>query len=118
MEQEALRLLSALGLPGEIRVQAAATLSVGQQQRVAAARALIGSPEIIIADEPTSALEDDRQQDFLNLLFAHVEAANARKDYMDRRRRQAQGIAKAKAEGRLRGRREDTKRNAAILAQC
>jgi putative ABC transport system ATP-binding protein len=44
-------------------------LSVGQQQRVAAARALLGSPEIIIADEPTSALDTDHRQNFLKLLF-------------------------------------------------
>ena len=44
-------------------------LSVGQQQRVAAARALIGSPELIIADEPTSALDTDRREQFLELLF-------------------------------------------------
>jgi putative ABC transport system ATP-binding protein len=44
-------------------------LSVGQQQRVAAARALIGSPELVIADEPTSSLDADRRQRFLDLVF-------------------------------------------------
>ena len=77
LESEAHRLLSALGLPADIGRQTAATLSVGQQQRVAAARALIGSPEIIVADEPTSALDDNRQQDFLDLLFGQVEATKA-----------------------------------------
>src|SRR5690606_26988730 len=44
-------------------------LSVGQQQRVAAARALIGAPELVIADEPTSALDADLRERFLELLF-------------------------------------------------
>lgn len=52
-------------------------LSVGQQQRVAAARALIGRPELIIADEPTSSLDADRRDAFLDLLFAECEAAGA-----------------------------------------
>lgn len=54
-----------------------AELSVGQQQRVAAARALMGSPEVVIADEPTSALDTDRREQFLSLLFASCAKANA-----------------------------------------
>lgn len=63
---EAFRLLDALGLDREtIKNGRAASLSVGQQQRVAAARALIGAPEIIVADEPTSALDRNLQLAFL-----------------------------------------------------
>lgn len=43
-------------------------LSVGQQQRVAVARALMGEPKLILADEPTSALDTDNREQFLNLL--------------------------------------------------
>jgi putative ABC transport system ATP-binding protein len=52
-------------------------LSVGQQQRVAAARALIGAPELVIADEPTSALDSDRRESFLELLFERCADAGA-----------------------------------------
>jgi putative ABC transport system ATP-binding protein len=75
---EAKRLLEALGLDLDLLARNdAADLSVGQQQRVAAARALIGAPEIVIADEPTSALDRDRQEAFLALLFAEVERAGS-----------------------------------------
>ncbi len=75
---EAERLLSALGLGADVIARrSAANLSVGQQQRVAAARALIGRPELIVADEPTSALDADRRAGFLELMFAEVAAAGA-----------------------------------------
>jgi putative ABC transport system ATP-binding protein len=77
-EDEARRLLARLGLDAAaLGGRSAANLSVGQQQRVAAARALIGTPEIVVADEPTSALDRDRQDAFLELLFAEVAAAGA-----------------------------------------
>jgi putative ABC transport system ATP-binding protein len=52
-------------------------LSVGQQQRVAAARALLGHPELVVADEPTSALDTDLRESFLELLFRSCELAGA-----------------------------------------
>ncbi len=75
---EALRLLAALGLKDkDIIFKNVTELSTGQQQRVAAARALIGSPEIIIADEPTSALDQDAKQGFLELLFDEAKKSNS-----------------------------------------
>ncbi len=72
---EALRLLGTLGLVGEGLLERPVTqLSIGQQQRVAAARALIGRPAIVVADEPTSALDADTRAGFLELLMNECRA--------------------------------------------
>ncbi|MGE4073515.1 MAG: ATP-binding cassette domain-containing protein [Lysobacterales bacterium] len=63
--------------PAELAGRPASTLSVGQQQRVAAARALIGAPELVIADEPTSALDSDSRDQFLTLLFEECRRVGA-----------------------------------------
>jgi putative ABC transport system ATP-binding protein len=67
-EDEAIGLAGRLGI-GQIVADNVVDLSVGQQQRVAAARALLGAPELIIADEPTSSLDEDHREGFLRLLF-------------------------------------------------
>jgi putative ABC transport system ATP-binding protein len=52
-------------------------VSVGQQQRVAAARALIGRPEVVIADEPTSALDAALRDSFMDLLLDACRASGS-----------------------------------------
>ncbi|PKF62996.1 methionine ABC transporter ATP-binding protein [Psychromonas sp. psych-6C06] len=77
LKNEAIRLLNALGLDDKELFQRSVTeLSVGQQQRVAAARAMLGSPDIIIADEPTSALDNEHRQAFIKTLFIECEKEN------------------------------------------
>ena len=77
LTKEAARLLNALGLEPHLHNQNVATLSIGQQQRVAAARAFIGSPELIIADEPTSALDTQNRESFIKLLFEQAKKSNS-----------------------------------------
>jgi len=77
LQAEAGRLLDHLDIAPGLHRRGAAQLSVGQQQRVAAARALIGQPALIIADEPTSSLDEGRQHAFLELLMRECEAAGS-----------------------------------------
>lgn len=79
--------------------------------------------KIVALDLPTSwsMMEADKDSvqgrifEAINDMMLDVLAAVARKDYEDRKRRQAQGIAKAKAKGAFKGRPEDEKRNEAIM---
>ena len=77
-ETEAKRLLERLGLDDEaLQARNVTELSVGQQQRVAAARALIGGPSLVIADEPTSALDSDARDRFIELLSEEANQTGA-----------------------------------------
>lgn len=70
-------LYSQLGLSNNILKQKASHMSVGQQQRVAVARALINQPKIVIADEPTSALDSEHRDSFIQLLLNQSRANNS-----------------------------------------
>jgi putative ABC transport system ATP-binding protein len=72
---QAQRLLRHVGLHEPLWGRPAAQLSVGQQQRVAAARALVGRPEVVIADEPTSALDAALRDGFMDLLLGECKEA-------------------------------------------
>lgn len=68
LDGEVLRIAERLNL-GECLQKPAAKLRVDEQQRIALARAVIGAPRLVIADEPTSLLDRDQQEYFLRLLI-------------------------------------------------
>jgi putative ABC transport system ATP-binding protein len=76
-QAQARTLLQRIGLPQDAWTRPARELSVGQQQRVAAARALIGVPEVVIADEPTSALDAALRDGFMEVLLGECRAGGS-----------------------------------------
>ncbi|SMC62958.1 Site-specific DNA recombinase [Fulvimarina manganoxydans] len=111
--------------PGDVllveQVDRLSRLTTGDWNKLRAEIAAKGV-RVVALDLPTSYMLADpdkesftaRMAEAINGMLLDMLAAVARKDYEDRRRRQAQGIAKAKDEGRYRGRPANKKRNEGI----
>jgi ABC-2 type transport system ATP-binding protein len=86
----------------KLRAQRAGTMSGGQKQRLALAAATLHSPELLLLDEPTSAVDPQSRRDFWERLFALAEAGATilvSTHYMDEAER-CHGLA-ILAEGRV-----------------
>lgn len=68
MRQAAMTMSNKLDLEPSAMRRSVTRLSIGQQQRVAAVRALLGGPELVLADEPSSALDAKRELQLIELL--------------------------------------------------
>ena len=75
-DSEAASLLGTLGLRSRFSARPA-QLSVGEQQRVAIVRAIVNRPRLLLADEPTSSLDDASAQEALDLLFEAAQLTGA-----------------------------------------
>ncbi|GAA5317517.1 MAG: ABC transporter ATP-binding protein [Candidatus Pelagadaptatus aseana] len=76
LQANASGLLNSFGLDPSDMTKPVGKLSVGQQQRIAIARAMINKPEILIADEPTSSLDQVNRDHFMAELMAMVSRSN------------------------------------------
>ena len=72
IKDEIKTLFKALNIPENEWCRPIRNLSIGQQQRIAIARALINKPQILIADEPTSSLDQSNRDAFMQLLMPMV----------------------------------------------
>lgn len=75
-QERILHLLNRLGVGDKLK-ENTSRLSVGEQQRVAIARAMLNRPEIILADEPTSSLDDENTHQVIQLLKEQAEEVQA-----------------------------------------
>lgn len=124
---ELMRLISDAGIGDIILVEQIDRLARLKQSDWETLKRLLAEKKLLIVSPelPTSwvALDSLLGDDFtgaivqaVNNMLLDMLAAIARKDYEDRRRRQKQGIAKAKAEGKYAGRQPDLKKRASIEA--
>ena len=76
-KKRAIHLLQEIGLDGKLN-NMPDELSQGEQQRAAIATALIKTPDLILADEPTSSLDDNNCQKIITLLKEQASLTNAK----------------------------------------
>jgi cell division transport system ATP-binding protein len=76
MQKRAEEVLTLVGLADKMK-QMPHTLSGGEQQRVAVARALLNKPELILADEPTGNLDPETSEEIMRLIIAVAQESNA-----------------------------------------
>jgi putative ABC transport system ATP-binding protein len=94
-------LLQRMQLPASSWQRPVHQLSVGQQQRVAAARALMGQPSLVLADEPTSALDETTKNAFLDTFMDASKASGCTVVFVSHDMRLASHFQRSQAWGDL-----------------